>query len=151
MFSPYSFHIRCQATYLQNWTVGISEHNLTEWEVDYRTEGLLLMLWNRHTKIESTVNETFFFFALFLQSLLPYFIPGSARWWSPLWVCEWETLGVSLLRLIRSGQRFRSPASPSIIISSHSFSVVNPIPLLWLQRLLSQNKVCRQKIVTCLD
>lgn len=47
---------------------------------------------------------------------------------------------MSLLLLIRTGQRFRSPVSPFIIISSHSFAKVYPIPLFALQRLLTKKK-----------
>lgn len=45
---------------------------------------------------------------------------------------------MSLLLLIRTGQRFRSPVSPFIIISSHSFAKVNPIPSFALQRTLTK-------------
>lgn len=45
---------------------------------------------------------------------------------------------MSLLLLIRTGQRFRSPVSPFIIISSHSFAKVNPTPSFPLQRRLTK-------------
>lgn len=45
---------------------------------------------------------------------------------------------MSVLLLIRTGQRFRSPVSPFIIISSHAFAKVNPIPSLALQRALKK-------------
>lgn len=133
-----SFHMHCQPPYLQNWPVGFSDHSFIEWNLDYRTIGTGLMLWNRNTISETGAKRVRAWVSLFflpgLHSLLPYSIPGSAWWRTPLWVCEWETLGVSLLLLIRTGQRFRSPVSPFIIISSHSFAKVNPIPSSALQR-----------------
>lgn len=80
-----------------------------------------------------------------LHSLLPYSIPGSAWWKTPLCTCEWETLGVSLLLLIRTGHRFRSPVSPFIIISSHSLTKLNPIPPFTLQTVVA-NMQCRKRL-----
>lgn len=111
---------------------GLQDHYLT---VD-------AVKWKNKKRDGSTENEGFshFFFLFFLpclHSLLPYFNPGSAWWKTPLWAGEWETLGVSLPLLIRTGQRFRSPVSSFIIISSHSFAKVNPILSFVLQRALT--------------
>lgn len=104
-----------------SWCCKMEEHKVRRLHWEWRLLSLL----------------SFFFFLPCLHSLLPYFNPGSAWWKTPLWAGEWETLGVSLPLLIRTGQRFRSPVSSFIIISSHSFAKVNPILSFVLQRTLT--------------